>query len=133
MAGYWGRRDQSVSVKMTWKPYYTAVLWLLAITWLSTRGGIPLPGFNLIGTDKLAHAAAYGLLFWTIYRAFPLQNHASALVFWLFASLYGALMEWVQFTYFPNRLFEYDDMLANAIGAFIAWSVLGLLKIMRKR
>lgn len=106
--------------------------WLLCITWLSTKGGISLPGFKLIGTDKLAHAAAYGTLVWLLSLAFPPENQRQAFSIWLFASLYGALMEWVQFTWFPNRMFEYDDMIANATGALLAWGVLWVLKIGRK-
>lgn len=92
-------------------------IWFLTITWLSTKGGISLPGFSLVGTDKLAHAGAYGLLSWLVLKAY---GTASMKLYWLvggFAFLYGALMEWVQFTWFPNRFFEVDDMLANGIGA----------------
>ena len=94
----------------------------MAITWLSTKGGIPLPGFSLIGTDKLAHASAYALLTFLLLRAFSVHgaNLQRQGIVWLFAAGYGATMEFVQATWFPNRFFEYDDMLANAIGAGLA-------------
>jgi len=44
----------------------------------------------------------------------------------LFATAFGALMEWVQFRFFPDRFFEYDDMLANAVGAVVGWWVFTL-------
>ena len=100
-----------------------AIFWLIAITWLSTRGGISLPGFKLIATDKLAHACSYALLVWLILLS---VKHRTAAIFagvWLFASLYGALMEWVQYRFFPNRFFEVDDMLANTIGAALSAAI----------
>lgn len=97
-----------------------AFLWLIAITWLSTRGGISLPGFKLIATDKLAHACAYGLLVWLVLSAAKNRTTTLLVGVWGFASLYGAFMEWVQYRFFPNRFFEVDDMVANAIGAALS-------------
>jgi VanZ family protein len=95
------------------------IIWFLTITWLSTKGGISLPGFKLIGTDKLAHAAAYALLSWLLLKAYNSKNTSVYRNVWLFAFVYGAFMEFIQFTFFPNRFFEFDDMLANGIGAGI--------------
>lgn len=106
-----------------------ALAWLLVITLLSTKGNVPLPKFNLIGADKFGHAAAYCLLAWLILLGFtwavPARRFgfSQALGAFLFASGYGILMEFVQYTFFPNRFFEYDDMLANCIGAAIGWFV----------
>jgi VanZ family protein len=94
-----------------------AMLWLGIITWLSTAPSIQLPSFSLLSADKLAHAACYALLTLLLLWAGPPR-------WWLMplcASLYGAFMEWVQATFFPSRFFEYDDMLANAIGAYGAY------------
>jgi VanZ family protein len=109
------------------KAFFPAILWLLLITFLSTKGGVSMPTFNLFQTDKLAHAAAYFLLTWLILWGFsrwrPPQPihllHALSAV--LFAAFFGALMEYVQFKFFPHRHFEYDDMLANTFGAMLGW------------
>jgi VanZ family protein len=104
--------------------YIPTLLWLAAITWLSLSGGVRMPKFNLLSTDKLAHAAAYLLLaalcVWG-YRRSTSQLPTSTLLWLIFVgcTLYGAFMEWVQGTYFPNRTFEYDDMIANAVGALL--------------
>jgi VanZ family protein len=37
-------------------------------------------------------------------------------------------MEWVQGTFYPNRFFEYYDMLANTAGAILAGTVYFLVK-----
>lgn len=104
-----------------------AIAWLVAITWLSTRGSIPLPGFRLLEVDKLAHAAAYALLAALVLLAIPHRNFRRyGLVFGL-AFGYGALMEWVQYRFFPHRFFEWDDMVANGIGALMACWVVALV------
>lgn len=106
-----------------------AFIWLLIIVFLSTKGGISMPSFNLIQMDKLAHAAAYGLLVGLSLWGMARMNGtgrvymAQGLSVFLFASAFGALMEVVQYKFFPDRFFEYDDMLANCIGAAIGWFI----------
>lgn len=109
------------------KPLVPAIIWLIIITYLSTRGTMPMPKFNLIGADKFGHAAAYGLLTWLILLGATRMKGRTSLLFsaqlgiFLFATGYGILMEFVQANFFPNRFFEYDDMLANTIGAAMGW------------
>ncbi len=78
-----------------------------------------MPSFKLIASDKLGHAAAYGLFVWLLVMAYQPMNNSKLRNIWLFCFVYGAFMEWVQYTFFPNRFFELDDMLANGIGAAI--------------
>ena len=102
-----------------------ATLCWLAITVLSVTGKVNTPKFSLIGADKIGHAIAYFswtfLILWGLTKkpGFTLNLRFIVLVF-LFASAYGTLMEWVQLVFCPGRFFEYDDMLANAIGAMLA-------------
>jgi VanZ family protein len=95
------------------------VIWFLTITWLSTRGGISLPHFSLIGTDKLGHAAAYGLFVWLLLVAYNERGKRYYYGVGIFAFAYGTLMEVVQYLFFPNRYFELDDMMANGFGAIL--------------
>ena len=116
------------------KSFLPAVIWLMVITLLSTEGGVSMPSFNLIQMDKLAHAAAYGLLVWLclfgLYRYKILDRAPTRLgvLVFLLASVYGAFMEVVQYAYFPNRHFELDDMLANTAGAAIGWWLFSKMK-----
>ncbi|MCS6928390.1 MAG: VanZ family protein [Saprospiraceae bacterium] len=107
------------------RAFAPALLWLAAVVFLSTMGGVSMPKFEVLSTDKLAHAAAYALLAWlTLWGFFRWIGRARALhgIFTVVtASLIGATLEYVQFRYFPDRMFEYDDMVANAVGAFIGW------------
>lgn len=84
-----------------------------------------MPKFQLFSTDKLAHAAAYGLLSWlTLWGFARWKGRATVfdgLLTVLTATLIGAALEYIQFRYFPDRMFEYDDMLANAVGALLGW------------
>ncbi|MBL7795171.1 MAG: VanZ family protein [Saprospiraceae bacterium] len=109
------------------KAYFPAFAWLIAIVFLSTKGGVSMPSFDLFQTDKLAHAGAYalltGLILWGTTRRTGSARWIHGVATVLFASAFGALMEWVQFRFFPDRFFEYDDMLANAIGALAGWWV----------
>ncbi|MCC6461251.1 MAG: VanZ family protein [Saprospiraceae bacterium] len=109
-------------IKNTWPAW----VWLVAITYLSTQGGISVPKFDLLASDKLGHAAAYCLLVWLLLyglsRSMPLTL-GLGLGAVVFAAGYGMLMEYVQFAFFPARRFEYDDMLANTLGALIGWLV----------
>ena len=119
---------------MLLKPFLPATLWLVAITYLSVSSNVQLPKIELFSADKLAHAGAYAilgwLLAWGVWRSKGGIKSRELFLIFCIASLYGAMMEWVQGTFFPNRFFEYDDMLANAAGAFIAGiSALPLLKI----
>ncbi len=107
------------------KPFMPAALWLAVITFLSVTPNVQMPKFELFSADKLAHAGAYALLAWFMAWGVWKTKKRTAkpgelfLIFCI-STLYGALMEWVQGTFFPNRFFEYDDMLANAAGAFLA-------------
>jgi VanZ family protein len=50
----------------------------------------------------------------------PLTRWKEVLMLGL-STFYGVLMEFVQYAFIPGRFYEYDDMLANAIGAVIGW------------
>lgn len=110
------------------KPYLPAIVWLLVITGMSLVPKIQLPEFNLMSTDKVGHVAAYALLVWLILRGYKQKNGIEAdwkigLAVVFTATLYGALLEFVQGNFIPGRLFGFDDMLANTIGAAAAWAL----------
>ena len=121
---------------MHWKPFLPALLWLLAITFLSLSSNVPMPKVNFFSPDKVAHAGAYAVLTWLLAwgvrksKNSPLSASDLVLIF-CFSAGFGALMEWAQGTFFPNRFFEYKDMLANALGALFAIVILstGLFKL----
>jgi VanZ family protein len=121
---------------MRWKPFLPALLSLLAITFLSLSSNVPMPKVNFFSPDKVAHAGAYavltGLLALGLRKSQGSLSNRKLLLIFCFAAGYGALMEWVQGSFFPNRFFEYYDMLANASGALFAILILNLGLFKRK-
>ena len=113
---------------LAWTP---PLLWLLFITIISVLPSVQLPKFDLFATDKLGHALAYagltGLLLLTLARLHvQAPNLRTCLLVFIFAAAYGALMEFIQGTFLPNRAFEFDDMLANTFGAAVGWGLFRL-------
>lgn len=122
------RRVKMTLMTLMTKNYLPAVLWLLIITGMSLVPKIQLPKFDLFSTDKIGHVAAYGLLVWLILYGFKKQNGRNTswkegLTIVCLATLYGALLEFVQGNFIPGRFFGYDDMIANAVGAVASWGV----------
>jgi VanZ family protein len=108
------------------KAYLPAFLWLMFITGLSVMPGVQLPAFHLFSADKLAHAVVYGVLTWLLLRAYALtrkdtQTPWKEVLLSGVSIVYGVLMEFVQYAFIPGRFYEYDDMLANAIGVMLGW------------
>jgi len=92
---------------------------------LSLGNEVQLPqSLSFNGVDKLQHVAAYGTLgvLWAFaIRQNQLAGRAAPSWLWLLGSLclLGAGMEYAQYAFFPNRYFEFADMLANGVGAGI--------------
>lgn len=110
--------------------FVLTLIWATVIFCLSTMPGQQLPRIDWLMTpDKFGHAGVYGILavglFFSFKSYFSETKHA---YYWPFilASSYGVAMECVQYGFFPDRYFEFWDIVANIIGAFGA---LLLLKI----
>lgn len=107
---------------VTLKAFLPAVVLAILIAWVSTVGGVNLPqaSFKLWEPDKIGHLVAYGVLaaaiLWGWHRLGRLDNRHQWLTL-AFCSLYGIVWEVVQFTYFPGRYFEVNDIIANIIGS----------------
>lgn len=101
------------------------VLWALIILWLSLTPSPPqLPG--VLGWDKLLHAGSYGLLTLLItqsllYLSFNLGKTGWQAV--LPAVCYGALLEVLQLLQKTGRTAEWWDLIADAVGALLAYLV----------
>ncbi len=114
---------------LAWLP---ACIWLVFITVISVMPSVQLPQFDLFAPDKLGHAMAYagltGLSLLALRRqSGPAPTLRTSGLFFIFAAGYGALMEFIQGAFLPNRAFEFDDMLANTFGAAIGWAIAYLL------
>ncbi|MDP1726119.1 MAG: VanZ family protein [Bacteroidota bacterium] len=109
------------------KTYRFAILWALFVLFLCGINGSNLPDLHfdfVLGIDKIAHMFLFGLQAWFILKA-SYKNHDKsyfvyAVTATVISSLYGILIEVLQGVLFINRTFDYADMLANAMGAFLS-------------
>jgi VanZ family protein len=105
------------------RPFFPAIIWAIVILVLSTNAGIQLPE-TILAPDKLGHFFAYGTLTWLIMNGLDRVKVAEWKKFLWSAglpSVYGILLEFVQWAFFPHRYFEVWDLIANITGAFAAW------------
>lgn len=81
---------------------------------------------NFVGADKVKHAFAYATLgvLWGAWLC--VKPHVAPRALWLGLFALGASLEVLQWRFYPERFFEFADMLANGAGA-----ALGLLIIRR--
>jgi len=107
------------------KYYYPAILWGIFIIIVSTIGGVNLPEsfWDFIAMDKVAHFGVYAVFVILLNWGLEMNCHFlnSKILFWSIgtAIFLGILMEIVQYSFFPNRYFEFIDIIANIIGAFV--------------
>lgn len=105
------------------KPFLPVIVWAAVIFYLSIDAGIQMPA-SIVSGDKLGHLLAYGLLNWLVLRALVIKKRFSrraAFAAILFVTAYGIALEFVQLVFYPNRYFEYWDMVANFTGALLSY------------
>lgn len=91
---------------------------------LSSGPGIQLPsGLWEIPWDKVGHFGAYVILVFFLLLGFYRIGWHHPLPAILIAILFGLSMELVQLGFFPDRYFEWDDLLANTLGTFTGYFV----------
>lgn len=107
----------------TLKYYLPAIIWAIVILGLSVSSDIRIPSPEIIQMDKLGHLLAYGLLTGLILFGLRWKedyNMRRAIWAVFIVSLYGILLECVQWAFFPYRFFEVWDMIANITGALLS-------------
>ena len=114
---------------LKWLSYLPAALVAagIAVVSLIETNHIPAVAVN----DKLIHALMYAVLAMTLmipYLSGRITHWSLYLNAWVIASLYGALMEWLQPICTQTRVTDYADALANMVGAIIGLLVLALCR-----
>jgi VanZ family protein len=111
-------------VKSFYRYQFPLLIWGVIIFILSSIETVPHFETPIITEDKLAHISIYFVFCWLSHRAlffqtkFPLLKWHSLVGAFLLTCLYGYLDE-VHQLFVPGRTYDYYDMLANAIGAFL--------------
>ena len=96
------------------------------VIFLSLGNGLQLPRgwLDFAGVDKLQHLAAYSALglVWMYALDTKVQDFSWK---WLLPILFalGVVLEILQWAFYPQRYFEYADMLANGIGAGLGCTI----------
>ncbi|MGN6438136.1 MAG: VanZ family protein [Agriterribacter sp.] len=110
---------------------WPAIIWSAIIFLLLSIPGSDLPeGPSIPHIDKIVHVFIFWLhvYLWNVYLAARLKNGNRLWIFFLtflLTCIYGIAMEYYQKYFVPNRGFETDDMIADAMGAFAGWLVSG--------
>lgn len=114
------------------KKFKYAYIWAIIVTCACGTNGNNLPHFefsSLLRIDKIAHLFLFGTETYLIAIATKKQSshkRSFTIIFpaFLIGTCFGIVIEILQATVFPNRTFDYMDMVANTIGCLLAWIVL---------
>ncbi len=119
----------------TLKNYWKFGVWIILVTIASLLSGDSLqnaPKFEIEGLDKIVHFCMYaGLSFLCIEGNYIQQKRIASTRFLLlaigFAVLYGSLMELMQYQMGKGRSAEFNDFIANTIGAIMGAPLFGFV------
>jgi hypothetical protein len=84
---------------------------------------------SLLRIDKIAHLFLFGTETYLIAIAskkstVSKSNFRIIFLAFVIGAVFGVIIEILQATVFPNRSFDYMDMIANTIGCLLAWFIL---------
>ena len=115
---------------------YIPLIWTLTIIILLTLPGQMLPSeqkFSIPQFDKFVHISMFGgfVFLWNLYlsRRYTAIKKLLGLFFFIFilGDALGIGMEFVQKYFIPNRDFDLADIIADMIGAGIAYGLSTIL------
>jgi hypothetical protein len=108
------------------------ITWSIIVMILLTLPGSMLPQekiFSIPNFDKLVHMGLFGgfVLLWSIYFSKKILSQQKLLVIFfrifIIASVYGTTTEFIQKYFIPSRDFDIADILADVVGAAIAYGI----------
>ena len=99
--------------------------------------GANLPDINFFEPDKFGHMFVYGMLVFLVLRSISKSNYTiNQTLIWyivLGSSIYGIILECVQYFFSVGRYFENLDILANIIGSIIGGVLFWYLKRLKEQ
>ncbi|MEO0795045.1 MAG: VanZ family protein [Verrucomicrobiota bacterium] len=118
--GTMSSEDKDKNGRRRWLGFLWPLALMAAISFASGGNPVALPN-SFFTSDKLAHLLVFGLLATACYRAFsPEWSKARRTIFAItFTALFGLADELHQSTT-PGRYMEFDDWIADVLGAVIA-------------
>ena len=95
------------------KKYKLSIIWALIMLLATTmKAGDEMPKIDIPYMDKIVHFGIFGVLGFLI----TYEKRRADIPTWLICTLYGAAIEVIQL-FLPWRSFEWEDMLADSLGA----------------
>lgn len=107
------------------RSFIPVILWALIILGLSITPSSELPDPNIRFADKWAHFLVYGILSFLLIKNSKkyLQTAQISFRLWsvlfLLSTSYGIIIEVIQHYLIPSRFGEWQDALANCVGALL--------------
>ncbi len=104
------------------------LVWLYIVSFLMTMPASAFPTedwFSKVQFDKWVHAGLFAMLVtcwcWGMKKLITRKEKLAAVFIWvtILVILYGIGMEFIQKYYIPNRSFDFWDIVADAVGAYI--------------
>ncbi|MFT4660216.1 MAG: VanZ family protein [Patiriisocius sp.] len=102
---------------------FIGLVWSLLAVTLSVMPGKDLPEVDIVNFDKIAHLVFYALFYIAV--RFGLQRNYAISVWkvqiyaFLYTSLFGLLMEFIQGNFTADRHFDWYDAIANVLGVIL--------------
>jgi VanZ family protein len=119
-----------MKVDRNWVWYIPAWGVVAGIFILSTFCAFPIQPEEITYFDKIEHGFAYAVLAVCFLLAFKKTNTYTrhrVIGLLTMAPLYGVAIEIIQFTFFPDRFFEWRDALANTLGVMFGYLLFKVL------
>jgi len=123
-------------LKKYFSALYIPIVWTLVIAILMCLPGKMLPkevGFSIPQFDKVVHIGLFGgfVFLWSLWKTRRVHEPAVLLpwffLFYVLANVYGISMEFVQKYWIPGRDYDLADIIADMIGAGLAYGLVHLL------
>ena len=129
-------------LKKYFSALYFPIIWTLIIVILCCLPGKMLPnesGFRIPNFDKLVHMGFFGgfVFLWGLYmtrRSSDAQILLRAFfIFFVIANVFGYSMELAQKYWVPGRDYDLADVIADMVGAGIAYGLCNLLLLVPEK
>ena len=113
------------------KRFWPAIIWFIILMVLICTPGNHLPKNKFlleISFDKMVHVGSFALLAWLFYYPIAKTDWSSVvkrhylIKICLATAIWGLATELIQRYFIPNRSFDLADLLADSIGAALAFA-----------
>lgn len=116
-------KNKMITIRESTYQWWT-LLWAMVIAYLSLTSAARMQQFNVwdfVGWDKAGHLFFYTVLTFMGLMGYARTSGLKMKMVIFFANSFGILMEFFQLYTSKGRLFEFNDVLANAAGVVVGY------------